>query len=50
MNDQGRERVDVRIDSAAREGLAGTTPANIYRPLHDAEQVTIAPDDSSNTT
>src|SRR5262245_47560646 len=27
-----------------REGLTGTTPASIYRPLHDAEQVTIAPD------
>jgi Rieske Fe-S protein len=44
MNDHGRERLDARVDSAAREGLAGTTPANIYRPLHDAEQVTIAPD------
>jgi Rieske Fe-S protein len=44
MNDERRERVDVRIDSSAREGLAGTTPANVYRPLHDAEQVTIAPD------
>jgi nitrite reductase/ring-hydroxylating ferredoxin subunit len=44
MDDQGRERVDVRIDSAAREGLAGTTPANLYAPLRDVEQVTIAPD------
>jgi Rieske Fe-S protein len=44
MNDHGRERLDARVDSAAREGLAGTTPANIYRPIHDAEQVTIAPD------
>src|SRR4051794_2221771 len=44
MSDQGRERLDVQIDSAAREGLAGTTPANIYRALHDPEQVTIAPD------
>ena len=44
MADQGRERLDVRIDSAGREGLTSTTPANIYRPLHDAEQVTIAPD------
>ena len=44
MNDETRERVDVRIDSSAREGLTGTTPANVYLPLHDAEQVTIAPD------
>ena len=44
MNDDARERVDPRIDSAAREGLAGTTPADMYRPLHDAEQVTTAPD------
>jgi Rieske Fe-S protein len=39
-----REPLDVRIDSAAREGLTGTTPASLYRPLEDAEQVTIAPD------
>ncbi|HJZ74303.1 MAG TPA: Rieske (2Fe-2S) protein [Vicinamibacterales bacterium] len=44
MEDQGRERLDVRIDSAGREGLTGTTPADVYRRLHDAEQVTIAPD------
>src|SRR6188474_1834177 len=43
-NDAARERVDVRIDSPAREGLAGTTPSSVYRPLYDAEQVTIAPD------
>jgi Rieske Fe-S protein len=44
MPDQGRERLDVRIDSPDREGLTGTAPANMYRPVHDAEQVTIAPD------
>src|SRR3954465_8636750 len=44
MNDDARERLDVRIDSPEREGLAGTTPANRYRPLHDPEEVTIAPD------
>src|SRR5262245_52082473 len=44
MPDTGRERLDVRIDSAGREGLTGTTPAGVYRPLHEAEQVTIAPD------
>ena len=44
MSDETRERLDVRMDSPAREGLTGTTPASIYRPLHDDEQVTIAPD------
>jgi nitrite reductase/ring-hydroxylating ferredoxin subunit len=44
MPGHGRERLDTRIDSPGREGLTGTTPASIYRPLQDAEQVTIAPD------
>ena len=44
MRDERRDALDVRIDSAAREGLTGTTPASVYRPLHDPEQVTIAPD------
>src|SRR5262245_52729067 len=39
-----RDRLDVRLDSREREGLTGTTPASIYRPIEDAEQVTIAPD------
>jgi Rieske Fe-S protein len=42
--EDGRESLDVRIDSAGREGLTGTTPANVYRALYDAEQVTIPPD------
>ena len=44
MSDQGRERLDVRIDSPDREGLTGTTPSSVYRPIQDAEQVTRAPD------
>lgn len=44
MADEGREWLDVRMDSAAREGLTGTTPASVYHPLHDAEQITLAPD------
>src|SRR5262245_50258939 len=39
-----RDRLDVRLDSQEREGLTGTAPASIYRPIEDAEQVTIAPD------
>lgn len=37
-------RIDVRIETPGREGLTGTTPATIYKPILDAEQVTIAPD------
>lgn len=44
MGDDPRETIDVRVDSAAREGLTGTTPASIYKPLREAEQITIAPD------
>jgi Rieske Fe-S protein len=44
MPDDPAERIDVRIDGPAREGLTGTTPANVYRPVDDAEQVTIPPD------
>src|SRR6186713_325547 len=44
MADHPRQRLDVRIESNAREALTGTAPANIYGRLQDAEQVTIAPD------
>ena len=36
--------VDPRIDSAAREGLTGTAPADLYGPALEREQITIAPD------
>jgi len=44
MNGDGRERLDIRIDDADRQGLTGTAPAALDRPLRDVEQVTIAPD------
>src|SRR5437764_808874 len=44
QHDQSALNVDVRIDSAAREGLTGTTPANAYSPAHDVEQITQPPD------
>jgi nitrite reductase/ring-hydroxylating ferredoxin subunit len=44
MTGDSRDPIDPRIDTPAREGLTGTAPASVYRPLHDAEQVTIAPD------
>jgi Rieske Fe-S protein len=43
MNDPN-EAVDPRLDSAAREGLTGTAPANVYGARRDADQMTIAPD------
>jgi nitrite reductase/ring-hydroxylating ferredoxin subunit len=39
-----RRRIDPRIDTPGREGLTGTTPANVYGPVRDADQITIAPD------
>ncbi len=46
MHDEDpRAPIDARVDSARREGLTGTAPANLYdfrRP--DPEQVTRAPD------
>ena len=35
------EPLDVRIDSAAREGLAGTTRTSVYEPTRDPEDVTV---------
>lgn len=43
-SDDARAPIDARIDTPGREGLTGTAPANIYRPLQDGEQITIAPD------
>jgi nitrite reductase/ring-hydroxylating ferredoxin subunit len=39
-----RGAIDVRVDTPGREGLTGTTPASLYTPLDEAEQITIAPD------
>ena len=39
-----RAWIDVRVDTPGREGLTGTATANLYKPLQDSEQVTIAPD------
>ncbi len=36
--------IDPRIDDAGREGLTGTTPANLYAGPRDREQMTQAPD------
>lgn len=39
-----RATIDPRIDGTGREGLTGTTPQSIYKPLADSEQITTAPD------
>jgi Rieske Fe-S protein len=44
MTGDGRSPIDPRIDTPAREGLTGTTPANVYQPAPGREQITIAPD------
>lgn len=36
--------IDPCINSQAREGLTGTTPANLYKPLPVLDQLTIPPD------
>lgn len=42
--DDPRAWLDVRVDSPGREGLAGTTPSNVYKPLPDGETITLPPD------
>src|SRR5215813_6492737 len=44
QDDRSAAPVDVRVDSAAREGLTGTTPADAYSPTRDPEQITRPPD------
>ena len=36
--------VDPALNTPQREGLTGTAPANLYAPLVDREQITVAPD------
>jgi Rieske Fe-S protein len=44
IDDDSGQPLDARIDSPSREGLTGTAPASVYRPLSDDEQLTVAPD------
>ncbi len=44
MADRDEDRLDARIDSAGREGLAGTTPEGVYQPTRDPDDFTEAPD------
>jgi len=37
-------RIDPRVNDPARKGLTGTTPANLYLPIIDTDQITRPPD------
>ena len=39
-----RQPIDVRVDTSEREGLTGTAPVSLYRPVIDADEITRAPD------
>jgi Rieske Fe-S protein len=38
------ENIDARIDTPGREGLTGTAAVDMFKPLRESDQVTIAPD------
>lgn len=42
--DDPHAKLDVLINSPGREGLTGTTPSNVYKPLPDGETITTPPD------
>jgi nitrite reductase/ring-hydroxylating ferredoxin subunit len=39
-----RHPIDARVDSPQREGLTGTAPSSLYRPVVDTDEITRAPD------
>ena len=39
-----RELLDARVDPPEREGLTGTAPTSLYRPVLDTDEITRAPD------
>lgn len=47
QDDRSAAPVDARIDTAVREGLTGTTPADVYGPTRDPEMITRPPDGKS---
>jgi Rieske Fe-S protein len=42
-SDDPHARLDIAVNTPGREGLTGTTPSNVYKPLPDREQITIPP-------
>ena len=39
-----RQTVDARVNTPGREGLTGTAPISLYRPVADSDEITRAPD------
>jgi Rieske Fe-S protein len=39
-----RHPIDPRVDTPQREGLTGTAPTSLYRPVVDDDEITRAPD------
>jgi Rieske Fe-S protein len=39
-----RDKIDVRVDDATREGLTGTTRQGVYEETRDPDDITVAPD------
>jgi Rieske Fe-S protein len=39
-----RQSLDARVDTPEREGLTGTAPISLYRPVVDTDDITRAPD------
>jgi nitrite reductase/ring-hydroxylating ferredoxin subunit len=39
-----RQPLDARVDTPQREGLTGTAPVSLYRPVVDTDTITRAPD------
>ena len=42
--DDGGERIDPLVNTTGREGLTGTAPATLYKPLPERDQITLPPD------
>jgi nitrite reductase/ring-hydroxylating ferredoxin subunit len=41
---RSRDAIDAHVNTAGREGLTGTAPANIYAEVEEREQITRPPD------
>ena len=44
MEQDPREPIDPRVNNPEREGLTGTAPISLYRPVVDTDEITRAPD------
>ena len=44
MEEDPRKALDTRVDTPQREGLTGTAPISMYRPVIDTDEITRAPD------